>query len=381
MLLVATATQWLGAARMPRVLSRAGFDVSVLIPKGSLAEKSRFVSRIGFLPPNATTREWVYAFAATVKATAPRLVLPCDDTALRLLMLLATVPPPDLQPDLHVELQALITESRGDPEFYRTSIDKTLISAAADAIGVPVPVHRVVSSLNEAESFIAASGFPVVVKRSQSTAGEGVVIARNRDELAGAISRLSQSDGLDFGDSTLGSVVLQAHVAGRIYFYVAAAWKGQLLAGFAVEKLEGEPLGPTTASRYVRSKAMHELTGRLAKGFGLSGIFSPEFILQEETGKPILLELNRRMSHGSHIGASFNVDVATALHAAMHGIPSTTRSELDDGEEHVRAHFPSEWIRDADSRWLREARVDIPWDEPELFEALVEEGRRRLLEG
>ena len=93
MLLVATATQWLGAARMPRVLSRAGFDVSVLIPKGSLAEKSRFVSRIGFLPPNATSREWVHAFAATVKATSPRLVLPCDDTALRLLMLLAVAPP------------------------------------------------------------------------------------------------------------------------------------------------------------------------------------------------------------------------------------------------------------------------------------------------
>jgi len=48
---------------------------------------------------------------------------------------------------------------------------------------------------------------------------------------------------------------------------------------------------------------------------------------------------------------------------------------------HLRAHFPSEWIRDVGSRWLREARVDIPWDEPELFKALVAEGRRRLQEG
>ena len=99
-LLVATATQWLGAARMPRVLARAGFDVSVLIPKGSLAEKSRFVKRIGYIPDHATSREWVYAFAATVKATEPRLVLPCDDTALRLMMLLATSPPTDMQPQL-----------------------------------------------------------------------------------------------------------------------------------------------------------------------------------------------------------------------------------------------------------------------------------------
>lgn len=381
MLLVATATQWLGAARMPRVLTRAGFDVSVLIPKGSLAEKSRFVSRIGFLPPNATSREWVYAFAATVKAVAPRIVLPCDDTALRLLMLLATVPPPDLQPEIRVQLQALINESLGDPAFYRTSIDKTLISPAAEALGLPVPAHRVVSSLDEAEPFIAAHGFPLVVKRSQSTAGEGVAIAQNRDELAAALTRLLQPAGLDFGDSAVGSVMLQAHVPGQVHFYVAVAWKGELLAGFAVDKLEGEPLGPTTASRYFRSNAMHELTARLAKGFGLTGIFSPEFIMHERTGEPILVELNRRMSHGSHIGESFNLCVAAALYSAMHGLPQTTRAELDDGEEHLRAHFPWEWIRDAESRWLRECRVDIPWDEPELFQALVEEGRRRLSEG
>ena len=376
MLLVATATQWLGAARVPRALSRAGFDVSVLIPKGSLAEKSRFVRRIGFLPHNATSREWMYAFAATVKAVAPRIVLPCDDTALRLLMLLATLPPPEMRPDLKIQLQVLINDSLGEPVLYRTSIDRTLITPAAEAMGIPVPAHRVVSSLGEAESFIAAHRFPLVVRRSQSTAGEGVAIVHSSDELAAAMTRLLQPAGLDFGDSTVGSVMLQAHIPGRAHFYVGVAWKGELLAGFAVDKLEGDPLGPPTASRYFRSKAMHELTARLAKGFDLTGIFSPEFIVDERTGEPILLDLNRRMSHGSHIGALFNVDVAAALHSAMHGLPQTTRAELDDGEEHLCAHFPAEWVRDAESRWLREARVDIPWDEPDLFLALVEEGRR-----
>jgi biotin carboxylase len=323
----------------------------------------------------------VYAFAAAVKATAPRLVLPCDDTALRLLMLLAIAPPQDMQPELKIQLQTLVNDSLGDPAFYRTSIDKTQISAAAEAMGIPVPAHRVVSSLDEAEPFIAAHGFPLVVKRSQSTAGDGVAICKNRDELSAAVTRLTRPGSLDFGDSSLGSVVLQAHVPGRIHFYVAAAWKGDLLAGFAVEKLEGEPMGPTTASRYFRSKAMHELTARLARGFGLTGIFSPEFIVREGTGEPVLLELNRRMSHGTHIGSGFDVDIAAALYSAIHGLPPTSRAELDDGEVHLRAHFPAEWIRDAGSRWLRELRVDIPWDEPELFQALVEEGRRRLHEG
>ena len=378
MLLVATATQWLGAARMPRWLARAGFDVSVLIPKGSLAEKSRFVSRIGYLPHNATSREWVYAFAATVKATQPRLVLPCDDTALRLLMLLATSPPPDMQAQLKVELGVLIADSLGDPRFYRTSIDKTMISPAAEAMGIPVPPYLLASGMKDAEPFIAAHGFPIVVKRSQSTAGDGVAICQDRDALGAAFARLAAPAALDFGDSATGKVVLQAHVPGRVHFYMGSAWKGELLAGVAVEKLEGEPMGPTSVSRYFRSKPMHDFTARLARGFALTGVFSPEYIVHERTGEPVLLELNRRMSHGTHIGGTFGLDFASTLHSAMNGTRATTRAELDDGEEHFRAHFPAEWIRDADSRWLRDVHVDIPWDEPELFQALVERGRGQL---
>ena len=50
---------------------------------------------------------------------------------------------------------------------------------------------------------------------------------------------------------------------------------------------------------------------------------------------------------------------------------STTRSGLDPGEEHFVVHFPLEWVRDPNSRYLREYPVDIPWDEPELVDAIV----------
>lgn len=70
-LLVATATKWLAAARMPSALSRAGFEVALLAPRGSLAEKSRYLAKVGYLADNATPLDWVYAFAAMVKATSP----------------------------------------------------------------------------------------------------------------------------------------------------------------------------------------------------------------------------------------------------------------------------------------------------------------------
>ena len=53
LLLVSTATQWLGTARMPRVLARAGFDVALLAPPDSIAAKSRYVSTVSYLAAHA----------------------------------------------------------------------------------------------------------------------------------------------------------------------------------------------------------------------------------------------------------------------------------------------------------------------------------------
>jgi len=68
----------------------------LLTPRNSLAEKSRFVARVGHLPDNATVSQWVAAFAGAVSATAPRIVLPCDDMAFHLLAMLVRSPPREL---------------------------------------------------------------------------------------------------------------------------------------------------------------------------------------------------------------------------------------------------------------------------------------------
>jgi len=66
-----------------------------------------------------------------------------------------------------------------------------------------------------------------------------------------------------------------------------------------------------------------------------------------------------------------NVDPGAALFAASTGTSSDTRADLDEGEEHVCVHFPGEWLRDPESRWLREYPADVPWDEPELLQAML----------
>ncbi|MGC1816090.1 MAG: hypothetical protein WA900_00335, partial [Casimicrobiaceae bacterium] len=110
-LLVATTTRWLGTARIPKVLAQAGFDVSMLTPRHSLAGASQFIARIGYLQDHTTPGQWFEAFAAMVKAAAPRLVIPCDDMAFRLLAWVATEPPQGMRIEVRLQLGALIRAS------------------------------------------------------------------------------------------------------------------------------------------------------------------------------------------------------------------------------------------------------------------------------
>jgi predicted ATP-grasp superfamily ATP-dependent carboligase len=370
-LLVATATHWYGAARMARSLAEADFVVSLLTPANSPAEVSRFVTNVGHLGANTTSLEWVYAFAAMVKATSPRLVLPCDDTAVRLMQALVLTPPDNLKPELRLQLGALIAESLGAPAGYRASIDKAMFSSAAEALGIRVPAHAVVSDPAEAERFAMQHGYPVVLKRSHSSAGHGVVFCADGAALSREFATLAQPDPLGLGDARDGQLLVQAFVPGRIHYHNSVAWQGVLLAGQASQQLAATAKGPASAVRYYHSPTLRAMSASLAAGFGISGIYVPEFVVHEATGEAYVLEVNRRMTHGTHRGAAFNVNLGAALYAAVNGLPSTTRADLDPGEEHITVHFPLEWTRDPESRYLREYPVDVPWDEPLLVEAIL----------
>ncbi|HVN34702.1 MAG TPA: hypothetical protein VMU96_05530 [Casimicrobiaceae bacterium] len=371
-LLVATATRGFGTARMPRAFARAGFDVTLLAPKGSLAEKSRFVRRIGQLPDNATPKDWIYALAATVKATVPRVVIPCDDMSLRLLDLLVQSPPEDMASEIRLQLAALIRESLGDPKYYGTSIETTLLPRAAQALGVRVPEHAVVADFAAADAFAAAHGYAVVLKRNYSTAGEGVAIVGDRDALQRAFADLATA-GAALDRPGASAWLVQRQVRGRICYENVAAWQGRRLAGFAVDRLvaHGDVKSPAAVIRWFHSPDLRDISERLVTGFGMSGLFATECVIDERTGHANLIEINRRLTPGMHIGQRINVDLSAALHAALTGTPSPSRTDPAPGEEGIGVHFPQEWLRDPESSFLRDYPVDVPWDDPELFEAMV----------
>jgi hypothetical protein len=158
-----------------------------------------------------------------------------------------------------------------------------------------------------------------------------------------------------------------------VRYFHAVAWQGELVAGFALEKLVANPApnGPPTITRYFAGQDLRRITGDLARAFGISGLFFAEFICDTATGVPLLIEINRRVSPATHRGAERNVNLCAALFAALDESASTSRAALDADEEGIVAHFPQEWLRDPGSPYLQRYPADVPWDEPELLQALL----------
>jgi len=372
-LLVSTTTSWLGTARIPKGLADAGFEVSLLTPRNSLAQASRFITNLGHIDDRTTRAQWLDAFAAMVKATAPRLVIPCDDTAFDLLASIVTDPLRDVRADVQQALAALVRASLGVPAYFHPSVDKTLLPPIAEAIGVKVPAYSIVEDAAGAASFARRHHYPIVLKRAHGFAGQGVAICAEEADVARALEAFALANAGNLRLSTRDRYLAQARVLGPVQYFHAVAWEGKLLAGFALEKLVANPTptGPPTVTRYFAGSDLRRIASDIARGFGISGLFFAEFIRDAANGTPLLLELNRRVSPATHRGAQRNVDLCGALYGALDGSASVSRTALEAGEGGIVTHFPQEWLRDAESPNLQQYPADVPWDEPELLQALL----------
>jgi hypothetical protein len=369
-LLAATATKWASPARLPYELRRAGFEVSVLAPGQALVAQSRWVSTAFHLPDSATPRQWLDTLAAAVARRPPRLIIPCDDITLHLMMSLVESPVDARAGVIHDELAGLIRESLGDPRHYRTSIDKTLLPSAADMLGVRVPAYAVISDLDAGRAFAKSHGYPLVLKRPLGTAGQFVEVVPDVTRLESAFRRLSSATHASL--LTTNGLLIQAWVPGRGLLHAVAAWRGVAYAGMTREVLQrSSTTGPSTVVRCRYASDAKRFSEMLAAGFGMSGFFGAEFIEHAQTRETYLIEINRRVTNGVQMGGLVGVDLCGALAAALEGRAHAGRTDIASGEEHLIAEFPQEWLRDPQSRYLREARTDLPWDDPAVLRMMV----------
>ena len=358
---------------MPRVLARAGFEVALLAPPDSLAVKSRYVSRIGYLAANAVPLQFLAELTKMVDGAAPVMLVPCDEMAVRLLFALVLWPPADLEPAVRSRFAALITESLGNPRFYEASIDKTRLPAAAAALGVRVPPYAIVSGVEDAARRAADFGYPIVLKRRFGFAGEGVAVISTPDELHRAAEHLLRSDQLDLGERRLPQLLVQMFISGTHQSQALVALRGQPLASFAWERQvwTRQPKGQTAVLRFVDSPETRMFSEKLCRGFGMSGFLNAQYLVDAATGAAYLLEINRRIVTHTHLGERVGADLPQALGDALDGKPVQPTDGADSGVGASLVIFPREWLRDPASPYLSTLPSDVPWDEPELFAAML----------
>ena len=377
--LIATTARWFPTARLAMAFARAGFVVEAVCPSNHPLRKLSVIGKTydydGFWP--------LRSFAHAVDAAVPDLVVPGDECAVRYLH--------KLYEQAHRRgaqgepTRALVERSLGPAANFQVLAARTAVMRVAREESIRVPRTRVVSNVAELKDCSEEFLFPFVLKADGTSGGEGVRIVRTFEEAKRAF-RVLQSPPSAIRvtkraliDQDLRSVVpallrqrntinAQEFIHGTDATSLAACWKGTVCASLHFEVIKKQHRnGPASVMRRIENRELDLAISRIVRRLNLSGLHGFDFLLEEHTGNPYLIEVNPRPTQVGHLTLGRGRDLPAALYAAVAGTETEDAPAVT--EKDTIALFPQEWIRNPRSVFLRSGFHDIPWEEPELVRA------------
>jgi len=383
--LVAATTLWFPTARMSMSLAEAGFDVAAVCPPRHPLSRTNAVQRIylyrGLAP--------LLSLRRAICDAAPDLIVPGDDLATRHLHHLYQSERKRGQKG--AEICALIERSFGSPESFAIVYERARFMTIAQEEGVRTPKSTAIANFDELRRWTSEMGFPVVLKSDGSSGGQGVRIAPTMADAERAfrtlqapplLARAAKRAVMD-RDRTLvwpsllrrrHSLNAQTFVDGREATSTIACWNGAVLAGLHFEVIQKRyAAGPATVVRFIENAEMSNAVEKIARRLNLSGFHGFDFMLESDTGRAYLVEINPRTTQVGHLTLGANRDLPAALYAAVSGSPVRLARKLT--EKDVICLFPQEWMRDPASPFLKSGYHDVPWEEPDLMSACVRHGQ------
>jgi hypothetical protein len=344
---------WPFPAQLAGAFAGTGAQVEALAPASSMLARSRHPSRLHLYSSLAP----MDCLNQAIAAAKPDLVVPCDDLAAR-----------------------LVAQARDEPLPGRLEF----LSRAAKA-GAPIAATQEIRQAEDLESAIEKLGLPLVLKLDHSWGGEGVLIAASRQEAMAGFRRFGRQSrlrdllrvlrgrGTHFLTQALYPVSSpisgQSFVTGTAATSSLACWRGKVVASHHFDvRVSTTPTSPASVIAISDCPQMAAAAETVARTFNLSGLFGLDYI-RDGRGQVHLLEMNRRATPTMHL--ALEQDLAASLLRSA-GLSASFRPAVTD-KKHI-ALFPREWLRDPASPWLTRAYHDVPWDDPEVMRACVQEG-------
>lgn len=378
-ILLVHTLDWPNAARLAIAFHEADCRVHALCqarhPVGRVTSLQRHYPLDLFSP--------LKSLRTAINAAAPDLVMPCDDAAVGHLH------------RLHREEEAkgpgsataaLIEHSLGNPAAYAQLATRSRLTEIAASADVHLPPTAIVRSFDELTAWGDEHGYPAVLKTDHSWGGEGVAIVKSRDQAQNVFAAMSRRPSLvrvmkrivmnqdpnlwnrKFVDAP-NTITIQKFVRGKVANAAVACWKGELLGALTVEVVQ--TLGPTgtgTIITPVQNIEMVETAQRVVRQSRMSGFCGFDFMIDGESGRACLIEINPRATQINHLVLGPGRDLPGILRARLAGEAPREAKAVTSAQ--TIALFPQAWKQDPQGKLLQKSYRDIPNQEPALVEAL-----------
>jgi len=182
-----------------------------------------------------------------------------------------------------------------DLESLKTARNKWLLNQFAGQHDLPVPEAALVTFDSAFEGRISALEYPVLLKPTALTDGQGI---RYFDTPAGLWRFLKSQEGALFKDRYL----VQTYVPGYDLGLSVLCRDGEILAFTIQRGIMAHRFGSLTAMEFVRQDDVLELGQKLVTALRWNGVAHIDFRRDSRDGQPKIIELNARY-WGSLLGS------------------------------------------------------------------------------
>lgn len=315
-----------------------------------------------------------------IESALPDYIVPTDDRALWQLHALAVN---------HPQYHELVVRSLGDSKSFETVRSRIKLLSLAESLQIRTPRAVPLRNLKEATCYAESWSYPALVKRDGTTGGRGVAIVRTPKELLDAYLSLRQSpsalaslkrrlvdgDCLAFlrpSSLPLQEISLQSFVAGKPANAMYSCFNGELLATLQVQTVCAQhAAGAALIVERINDPIIQDAGRKLAQALTLSGFFGLDFLIENGTGCPYLLEMNPRATQLGHLpleNSRNGRNLAEALWLAWTGKIAAQDAKYTASAKLPQriAFYPQALVLGTNNSLLSSAWLDRPDEEPDL---------------